>query len=391
MAINIFPLGSFETYKYVVVLSHMDGKILLSRHKDRDTWETQGGHVEQGEEPILAARRELMEESGAAVYELTPLFDYAHTESGFGGVAYRADIAKLDALPSYEMAEVKLFDTLPENLTYPDITPDLFAEMERINKGRNFKRMLLTVSYDGTAYSGWQYQDNAPSVQEALEKALEEALGSFHRITGASRTDAGVHALGQRCHFDTSATIPAEKYPFVLNRFLPPDIRVTEGRQVPLHFHARYQAEGKWYTYRIHNAPQASALYRNMTAHVPVKLDEKAMDLAAQQLLGTHDFAAFAAAGGSAKTTVRTIDAVSVTREGDMVTLKIHGNAFLYNMVRIIAGTLIYIGQGKLDAACITRALETCSRLELGITAPASGLELTRVEYAIDEEKSCTL
>lgn len=386
MGTKILPLGSLEKYTYVVLLSHMDGKILLSRHKDRTTWETQGGHIEQGEEPILAARRELTEESGAAVYELTPLFDYVHEESGLGGIVYRADIAKLDALPSFEMAEVQLFDALPENLTYPDITPILFAEMERINKGRNFKRILLTVSYDGTSYSGWQYQDNAPSVQETLEKALEEALGTFTRITGASRTDAGVHALGQRCHFDTSATIPPEKYPFVLNRFLPPDIRVTEGRQVPLHFHARYQAEGKWYTYRIHNAPQASALYRNMTAHVPVHLDEEKMHRAAQRLLGTHDFAAFAAAGGSAKTTVRTIDQVSVTRQGEMVTLKIHGNAFLYNMVRIIAGALIYIGQGKLDEGCITRAIETGNRLELGITAPAAGLELTRVEYAIDGE-----
>lgn len=386
MTTKILPLGSLKEYTYVVVLSHMDGKILLSRHRERDTWETQGGHIEKGEDPILAARRELTEESGAAVYELTPLFDYVHEGTGLGGIAYRADIAKLDALPDFEMAEVRLFDALPENLTYPDITPVLFAEMENINKGKNYKRILLTVSYDGTAYSGWQYQDNAPSVQEALEQALEQALGTFTRVTGASRTDAGVHALGQRAHFDTSATIPPEKYPFVLNRFLPPDIRVTEGRQVPLHFHARYQAAGKWYTYRIHNAPQASALYRNLTAHVPVKLDEQAMDRAARQLLGTHDFAAFAAAGGSAKTTVRTIDAVSVTREGDMVTLKIHGNAFLYNMVRIIAGTLVYIGQGKLDAGCIQRALETGNRLELGITAPASGLELTRVEYALDGE-----
>lgn len=386
MTTKILPLGSLKEYTYVVVLSHMDGKILLSRHRERDTWETQGGHIEKGEDPILAARRELTEESGAAVYELTPLFDYVHEGTGLGGIAYRADIAKLDALPDFEMAEVRLFDALPENLTYPDITPVLFAEMENINKGKNYKRILLTVSYDGTAYSGWQYQENAPSVQEALEQALEQALGTFTRVTGASRTDAGVHALGQRAHFDTSATIPPEKYPFVLNRFLPPDIRVTEGRQVPLHFHARYQAAGKWYTYRIHNAPQASALYRNLTAHVPVKLDEQAMDRAARQLLGTHDFAAFAAAGGSAKTTVRTIDAVSVTREGDMVTLKIHGNAFLYNMVRIIAGTLVYIGQGKLDAGCIQRALETGNRLELGITAPASGLELTRVEYALDGE-----
>lgn len=248
------------------------------------------------------------------------------------------------------------------------------------------KRILLTVSYDGTAYSGWQYQENAPSVQDELEKALQKALGVFTRVTGASRTDAGVHALGQRAHFDTVSAIPAEKYPFVLNRFLPPDIRVTAGREVSADFHARFQAAGKLYTYRIHNAPHPSALFRNCTAHVPIRLDDRLMHRAGQQLLGTHDFAAFAAAGGSAKTTVRTIDFLSVEREGEEITLRVHGNAFLYNMVRIIAGTLIYIGQGKLPPECLQRALETHDRLDLGITAPPQGLELTRVEYAFERE-----
>lgn len=246
------------------------------------------------------------------------------------------------------------------------------------------KRILLSVSYDGTAYCGWQKQDNGDTVQEEIEKALETATGGFIRITGASRTDAGVHALGQYCHFDTASTIPADKYPFVLNRFLPPDIRVLTGRQVADTFHARFDAAGKMYTYRIHNAPQPSALWRNLTAHVPVPLNEHAMHRAAQSLLGTHDFAAFAAAGGSAKTTVRTIDRATVTRTGEEITLVVHGNAFLYNMVRIIAGTLIYVGQGKLDEGCIARAIESGNRLDLGITAPACGLELTRVEYEED-------
>lgn len=247
------------------------------------------------------------------------------------------------------------------------------------------KRILLTVSYDGTAYSGWQFQENAPSVQETLEKALEDALGVFTRVTGASRTDAGVHALGQRAHFDTRSSIPPEKFPFVLNRYLPPDIRVLSGVQVPPDFHARFQAAGKTYTYRIHNAPHPSALYRHITAHVPVHLNEKYMHEAGQQLLGTHDFAAFAAAGGSAKTTVRTIDHLSVTRDGEEITLIVHGNAFLYNMVRIIAGALIGIGQGKLPPDCLARALETRDRLVLGVTAPACGLELTKVEYDFEK------
>ena len=249
------------------------------------------------------------------------------------------------------------------------------------------KRILLTISYDGTAYSGWQYQENAPSVQETLENALLSALGAYTRVTGASRTDAGVHALGQRAHFDTRSSIPPEKFPFVLNRFLPDDIRVLRGVQVPGDFHARFQAAGKLYTYRIHNAPHASALYRHMTAHVPVHLEEGRMQAAGNLLLGTHDFAAFAAAGGSAKTTVRTIDLLTVQRTGEDITLRIHGNAFLYNMVRIIAGTLIAIGQGKLDDRCIARALENQSRLELGITAPACGLELTRVEYDFEKNR----
>ena len=247
------------------------------------------------------------------------------------------------------------------------------------------KRILLTVSYDGTAYAGWQFQKNGPSIQDEIEKALEKALGRFTRITGASRTDAGVHALGQRCHFDTDSNIPADKYPFVLNRYLPADIRVVAGKQVHDDFHARFDAAGKLYTYRIHNAPQPSAIFRNCTAHYPYPLDERIMDQAGRQILGTHDFAAFAAAGGSAKTTIRTIDSLSVFRQGEQVILQVHGNAFLYNMVRIIAGTLMGIGQGKLPFDCMKRALETKSRLDLGVTAPASGLELTRVEYAFEQ------
>ena len=257
--------------------------------------------------------------------------------------------------------------------------------MEPEENAMETKRILLTVSYDGTAYCGWQYQDNGPSIQDELEKALEKATGRFARVTGASRTDAGVHALGQRAHFDTESSIPADRYPFVLNRFLPQDIRVTEGMRVPPDFHARFDAAGKWYTYRIHNAPHPSALYRNLTAHVPVRLDEKKMNESAKRLLGTHDFAAFAAAGGQAKTTVRTVDRVSVTREGTEIALKIHGNGFLYNMVRIIAGTLIYVGQGKLPEDCVSRALGSGNRLDLGITAPACGLELTRVEYDFEK------
>ena len=249
------------------------------------------------------------------------------------------------------------------------------------------KRILLTVTYDGTAYCGWQYQENGPSIQDELDKAIEQATGAFSRVTGASRTDAGVHALGQRAHFDTASSIPPEKFPFVLNRYLPADIRVTAGMQVHDDFHARFQAAGKWYTYRIHNSPHASAIFRNCTSHVPVRLDEEAMRACGAALLGTHDFSAFAASGGQAKTTVRTIDQFSVERNGEEIVIRVHGNGFLYNMVRIIAGTLIDVGHGKLDVACIARAIQTGNRLDLGVTAPACGLELTRVEYDFEREE----
>ncbi len=243
------------------------------------------------------------------------------------------------------------------------------------------KRYLLTVSYDGTNYCGWQRQQNGPSVQQTLEETLEKLLRQPVRVTGASRTDAGVHALGQRAHLDAVTNIPAEKMPFALNTMLPGDIRVLHGLTVPDSLHARFSVSGKTYQYRIHNSPHASALYRNLSAHVPVRLDDRRMDEAARVLLGTHDFAAFAAAGGSAKTTVRTITEIRVERRGEDIFLTVSGNAFLYNMVRIIAGTLIDIGHGKLPSGAMQKALDTGDRLQLGVTAPPQGLTLVEVRY----------
>ena len=244
------------------------------------------------------------------------------------------------------------------------------------------KRILLTVEYDGTAYAGWQRQSNGLAVQQVLEESLARATGvSRVSVTGSSRTDAGVHALCQRVHFDTEASIPAEKYPFVLNNLLPPDIRVRAGRLVPPDFHARFLACGKTYTYRILNARHASALYRNLCWHVPVPLDDQSMHTALPSLLGTHDFAAFQAAGGTAKTTLRTLDRADLSRQGDWLTLQISGNAFLYNMVRVIAGTLVEIGLKRLPPDAFDRAIRSCSRLDLGMTAPPQGLELTEVRY----------
>ena len=213
------------------------------------------------------------------------------------------------------------------------------------------RRILLTIEYDGTAYSGWQRQYNGLAVQQLIEKALTRATGEAITITGASRTDAGVHALGQCAHFDTSSRIPPEKYPFVLN------------------------------TYRILNSRHGSAIRRNTFAHVPIPLDVDAMRQALPTLLGTHDFAAYQASGGTAKTTIRTIRMAEMTVQGDEIILLVEGDAFLYNMVRIIAGTLIEIGLHRRSADAFTEAFRTLDRLSLGVTAPPHGLELTKVYY----------
>ncbi len=243
------------------------------------------------------------------------------------------------------------------------------------------KRILLTVEYDGTAYSGWQRQINGLAVQQVLEEALASACGHPVVVTGSSRTDAGVHALMQMVHFDTDSTIPPEKYPFVLNNILPPDIRVQAGREVPAGFHARFLSSGKTYTYRILNRRHAGALQRNLCWHVPVPLDIHSMKKAVSDLVGTHDFRAFEASGGTAKSSVRTLDRAELHEEDGNITIIVSGNAFLYNMVRIIAGTLVEIGLGKLQPDAFRRAFESGSRLDLGMTAPPSGLELTEVRY----------
>ena len=243
------------------------------------------------------------------------------------------------------------------------------------------KRILLTVEYDGTAYAGWQRQINGLAVQQVLEEALSSACGHPVTVTGASRTDAGVHALDQKVHFDTDCTIPPDKYPFVLNTMLPPDIRAQEAREVHADFHARFLTSGKTYTYRIWNARHGSAMRRNTHWHVPVPLDETPVRTALATLPGKHDFAAFQAAGGTAKTTVRTLRSADLEIRGNEWTLTVSGDAFLYNMVRIIAGTVAEIGLRKLGPDAFTRAFETRDRLSLGMTAPAHGLELTKVCY----------
>jgi len=248
------------------------------------------------------------------------------------------------------------------------------------------KRFFLIVEYDGTDYCGWQRQQNGPSVQQALEEALSRLTGEAICVTGSSRTDAGVHAMGLCAHFDSATRIPPEKIAFALNTMLPSDIRVRESGAALEGFHARYGACGKVYRYRFFNSRHDCAIGRQYAAHVPLPLNVELMNREAQALIGTHDFEAFAASGSVVKSTVRTIYRAQVTRSGDEVTLLVLGDGFLYNMVRIIAGTLMEIGTGKREPGAIAKAIETKDRLALGQTAPAKGLTLMRVLYGGDEE-----
>lgn len=242
-------------------------------------------------------------------------------------------------------------------------------------------RIKLTVEYDGTAYAGWQRQENALAVQQVIEDALTKLTKTKVVIAGASRTDAGVHALGQVAHFDTESRIPPDKYCYALNTMLPPDIRISASEAAPEGFHARFSTAGKLYRYQILSAHHAGALTRNTHAHVIYPLDDALMAEELKALVGEHDFAAFAASGSVVKDTVRTIYTADLYRRGNTVTLFVSGNGFLYNMVRIIAGTLISIGTGKLEPGAFSRAIEGKSRLDLGVTAPAHGLTLMEVFY----------
>ena len=243
----------------------------------------------------------------------------------------------------------------------------------------------MTVEYDGTNYAGWQRQANALAVQQVIEETLKKLTGEGIVIHGASRTDAGVHALGQSVHFDTESRIPGEKFSYALNALLPHDIRIRASGDAPEGFHARFSTRGKRYRYLFYDAPHAGALNRNTHAHSIYPLNDALMAREAQALIGTHDFAAFAASGSVVRDTVRTIWRADVDRDGNDVRLIVEGSGFLYNMVRIIAGTLRDIGSGKLASGALARAIETGDRLDLGVTAPAHGLTLMEVFYSIPD------
>jgi tRNA pseudouridine38-40 synthase len=234
-------------------------------------------------------------------------------------------------------------------------------------------RLLLTVQYLGTRYGGWQAQANALSVQQVLEEALAKIYSAAIRIHGAGRTDAGVHAAAQRAHFNAPFDIPPRGLVLGINQLLPADVRVTRAEVVADDMHARFSAKGKTYEYRIWNAEVADVFGAETQAHVAKALDARAMHDAAQQLVGTHDFAIFTVADPEVASTVRTLEAITVERDGDVIRITATGDGFLRFMVRRIAGSLIEIGRGKLDAGAMWH--------EARWTAPAKGLVLREIRY----------
>lgn len=243
------------------------------------------------------------------------------------------------------------------------------------------KRVGLVVAYDGTKYSGWQTQPNGITIQGVLNDTLSELLGEKIETIGASRTDAGVHALGNVAVFDTESRIPGEKFSYALNQRLPEDIRIQLSEEVEPDFHPRYCDSEKTYEYRILNRKFPVPTERLYSYFYHYKLDVDKMKEATSYLIGRHDFASFCGSGAQVKTTIRTVTSMDVWRDGDMVTIRISGTGFLYNMVRIISGTLIEIGNGQYPPERMDKILKACDRGAAGPTAPAQGLTLMGIEF----------
>ncbi len=239
----------------------------------------------------------------------------------------------------------------------------------------------MVVAYDGTNYCGWQVQPNGITVEEVLNRSLSNLLGEKIEVMGASRTDSGVHSLGNVAVFDTNTRMPADKIAFALNQRLPEDIVVQGSCEVPSDWHPRYQESTKTYEYRILNRTFRMPTRRLDTYFYHYPLDVEQMSEATSYLVGTHDFASFCAANAQVKSTVRTIYSCTAQKENDIITIRVTGNGFLYNMVRIIAGTLIEVGAGKRRPVEIKDILAAENRDAAGPTAPAQGLTMMGIEY----------
>lgn len=245
------------------------------------------------------------------------------------------------------------------------------------------RTIKLTLQYDGTNFAGFQRQPNGVTVQERLEEALRSLLGAptFKIGAAAGRTDAGVHARGQVVHFQTESTIPLDRWPYALNQRLPAELVAVAAEAVPDDFHARYWAERKRYVYSFHQAPFPSPLTRLYAYHWGRELNPAKMEAAADLLTGTHDFAAFRSTGGAAKTSVRSVYQIDLRQEGPLLQMGIEADGFLYNMVRIIAGSLLEVGAGRRSLEDLRTALRSGDRAKAGKTLPPHGLCLERVWY----------
>lgn len=244
------------------------------------------------------------------------------------------------------------------------------------------KRIKLTVAYDGTNYCGWQIQPVSPTIEKALDDAIEQVTGEHIHVTGASRTDAGVHAMGNVAVFDTESPIPGDRWCYAINRYLPEDISVQKSEEVESHFHPRHCDTEKTYEYQIYNAEFPNPKLRNYAWHVAGGLNLEHMKKAADVLVGEHDFKSFCCVRTQVESTVRTVYSIEILeKEGSIITIRIKGNGFLYNMVRIIAGTLIQVGKGQKSVEDVENMLAAKDRCCAGQTAPPQGLTLVKIDY----------
>lgn len=249
-----------------------------------------------------------------------------------------------------------------------------------MNRGE-IKRVKLVLEYDGTHYHGFQVQKNAHTIQAELENAIFKLTGEKAALAAAGRTDAGVHALGQVVAFNTSSGIPPERWKYALNSVLPPDIRVRESSYVDKDFHPRFHAVSKVYQYLIYRQEKGDVFYRHYAWIKSDPLDVQAMKKAALFIVGTHDFRSFCSSGSSVKNFTRTVKRLEIAEEFPFLRLQIEADGFLYNMVRIITGTLVEIGEGRYPAEEMKNIITARDRNRAGITAPPQGLYLMEVKY----------
>ena len=243
---------------------------------------------------------------------------------------------------------------------------------------RNIK---LTIEYDGKDFNGWQKQPNKLNIQGTIEQAIKSITGEDVELNASGRTDAGVHALGQVANFKTNSQIPIEKFPIAINSKLKKSIVIKKAEEVDERFHSRLSCKKKTYRYIINNSEEGSAIYRNLETHVPQKLDVDSMKEAVKYFEGEHDFKAFKASGTSSKNSVRTIYEAKVYQNEEKIYIELTGNGFLYNMVRIIAGTLVEVGIGKIEPKDIPEIIKEGKREKAGKTLPPNGLYLVKVMY----------